>query len=60
MIYLDTIAALHCWASLGAYRWEGLQPLLREDLELLGGLEVLPGFPSVLVLGRRKVSVDVL
>ena len=34
------IAALHCRANLGAYRWEGQRPLLGEDL--LSDLEALP------------------
>ena len=45
---LGPSAALHCRARLGAYRWEGRRQLLGEDLKLLGGLAVLPGFPSAL------------
>ena len=42
MGYLRPSAALHCWANLGAYRWDSQRQFLGEGLELLGDLEALP------------------
>mgnify|MGYP007025884140 CR=1 FL=1 len=42
MVYLDFSAALLCWASLDAYRWEGRRQLLVDNLKLDGGLDALP------------------